>query len=336
MRAVLQRARIAVAGVAAVAAGLTAGCGGGGDGGGGGGGGGGFEFPPTAVETATVEAGSITSEFQTVGSIEAREAVEIVSEIAGTVVSLPFREGDPIEKGAVIAQLDDAELAAELSRAEALRDQTKVSFDRVRTVVEQGAAAQQDLDDAGSALKVAEANVALARARLAKTRIVAPFSGVIGPREVSPGAFLRSGEVITRLAKVKELDIVFSVPERHAGELRRGAEVTVSTAAYPGYRLTGEMDVIDPILDSSTRSVRVIARVSNPDGRFRPGMSADIAVVLAHREETLTVASEAVFAQGAQFLVYRVQEDGTVAAAPVVLGARTAAAVEIAEGLAAG
>jgi membrane fusion protein (multidrug efflux system) len=331
MSVVRQRARIAVA---ATAAALAAGCGGGGEGGAGGGGG--FEFPPTAVETATVESGSITSDFRTVGSIEARESVEIVSEIAGAVMRLPFREGDPIEMGALIAQLDDAELSAELARAEALRDQTQASFDRVRTIVEQGAAAQQDLDDAAAALKVAEANVALARARLAKTRIVAPFSGVIGPREVSPGAFLRPGDVIARLAKVKELDIVFSVPERHAGELQRGAEVAVSTAAYPGYRVTGEMDVIDPLLDPSTRSVRVIARVSNPDGRFRPGMSADIAVVLAHREETLTVAGEAVFAQGDQFLVYRVQDDGTVESVPVVLGARTPATVEVTEGLVAG
>jgi membrane fusion protein (multidrug efflux system) len=252
------------------------------------------------------------------------------------VLHLPFREGDPIDRGALIAQLDDAELAAELARTEALRDQTRASFDRVRTVVEQGAAAQQDLDDAAAALKVAEANVALQRARLAKTRIVAPFSGIIGPREVSPGAFVRTGQVITRLAMVKELDIVFSVPERHAGELRRGAEVTVSTAAYPGYRVTGKMDVIDPLLDSATRSVRVIARASNPDGRLRPGMSADIGVILAQRDQALTVPGEAVFAQGDQFLVYRVQDDGTVASVPVQLGARTPSAVEIGEGLAEG
>lgn len=330
MRFVLQRVRAAIAAAAV----LAAGCGGEGEAGGGGGGG--FEFPPTAVETAVAETGSITSEFQTVGSIEARESVDIVSEIAGIVVRLPFREGDPIEKGALIAQLDDAELAAELARSEALRDQTRASFERVRSIVEQGAAAEQDLDDAAAALKVAEANVALARARLAKTRIAAPFSGVIGPREISPGAFLSAGEVITRLAKVKELDIVFSVPERYAGELRRGAEVVVSTAAFPGYRVTGVMDVIDPQLDPATRSVRVIARATNPEGRLRPGMSADIAVVLAHRERTLTVPAEAVFAQGDQFLVYRLQDDGTVAPAPVRLGARTPSAVEIVEGLAEG
>jgi membrane fusion protein (multidrug efflux system) len=327
----LQRARAAMA-AASVA--VAAGCGGGEEAGGGGGGG--FEFPPTAVETAPVESRSITSEFQTVGSIEARESVEIVSEIAGTVLRLPFREGDPIQQGALIAQLDDAELAAEVARAEALRDQTQASFDRVRTVVEQGAGAPQDLDDAAAALKVAEANVAVSRARLAKTRITAPFSGVIGPREVSPGAFVSPGEVIARLAKVSELDIVFSVPERHAGELRRGAEVTVSTAAFPGYRVTGVMDVVDPLLDPATRSVRVIARAANPDGRFRPGMSADIAVVLAHREHTLTVPAEAVFAQGDQFLVYRLQEDGTVASVPIRLGTRTPSAVEIVEGLAEG
>jgi membrane fusion protein (multidrug efflux system) len=320
---------------ALVAAALAAaGCGG--SAGEGGGEGGGFQMPPTAVEVAPVVVAPIADVFETVGSLEAGEAVEVVSEIDATVTSMPFREGDRVGKGALLAQLDDAELAADLARVEALRDQARSMAERVKSVVEQGAAAPQDWDDAEADLRVAEANADLARARLAKTRISAPFSGVVGAREVSPGAFLRTGTRITDLAQLDELKVVFAVPERYASELRRGREVTVSTTAYPGYELTGKVDVVDPIVDPATRSVRVIARVDNPEGHFLPGMSANVRSVLAARESALTVPSEAVFAEGAEFLVYVVQEDGSVARTPIQLGIRLTGSVEVTQGLAEG
>lgn len=307
------------------------GCGGGDEGGGGDGGG--FQFPPTAVEVAPVMVGRVADVFETVGSLEAGEAVTIVSEIDGIVTRLPFREGAAIAKGELIARLDDAELAAELARAKALREQRQTAHDRVRRVVEQGAAAQQDLDDATAALRVAEADVALARARLSKTRITAPFAGTIASRRVSPGAFLRAGQPITELAMLSELKVVFSVPERHAGELVRGAEVSVTTTAYPGVELVGRVDVVDPILDPTTRSIRVIARVANKDKRFRPGMSANITAILSARDSAMTIPSEAVFAEGGEFLAYVVQPDSTVARATLLLGTRLATDVEILDGL---
>jgi membrane fusion protein (multidrug efflux system) len=300
------------------------------------GGGGGFQFPPTAVEVAAVQSGGMRDVFETIGTIEALEAVTIVSEIDAAVVALPFREGDEIAQGALIARLDDAELAAVLARAAALRDQRASNHERIRRVVEQNAGAQQDLDDAAAALQVAEADVALARARLAKTRIVAPFHGVVGPREVSPGAFVRAGQPIARLAQISQLEIVFSVPERYLADLHRDATVTVSSPAHPGVELTGRIDVIDPILDPETRNVRVIARAKNPQNLFRPGMSANVKAVLATRDLALTIPSEAVFAEGDTFLAYAVQPDSTVARTVLRLGRRLSDRVEVLEGLEAG
>ncbi len=299
----------------------------------GGGPGGGFERPPTAVEVATVQSGPVADEFSTVGTIEASEAVTIVSEVDGIVRELPFREGDEIGRGALIARLEDDERVAELLRAEAVLEQRKSSWERVRNVVEQGAGAAQDLDDARAALQVAKADVDLAKARLAKTRIVAPFSGVVGPRDPSPGAFLRAGAPIVELARVSEMEVTFSVPERYAAELNRDAEVTVSTPAWPGYRVTGRVHVVDPNVDPRTRAVRVIARLPNPDRRFLPGMSANVSAVLAQRASAVTIPAEAVFAEGDQFLAYAVQDDGTVLPVPVKLGTRLAGAVEVLEGL---
>ncbi len=296
-------------------------------------GGGGFSMPPMPVEVATASYQKVEDRFDAVGTVEALEAITVVSEIDGAVLALPFREGSFIRRGDVIAHLDDAQLAAEVSRAEALRDQGKSNYDRVKTIVEQKAGAPQDLDDAAAALKVAEANLSLAKARLSKTRIVAAFDGIIGARKVSVGTFLRSGQAITELANIDEIRVNFSAPERYLPKLSQGAEVSVSTTAITGVSLTGKIIAIEPVLDAGTRSARVVARVPNPGRKFRPGMSANISVVLAERPKAITVPNEAVFANGDQSFVYVVKPDSTASRVPITLGTRLPAAVEVVAGL---
>ena len=299
----------------------------------GGPGGMGFKPPPMPVETAVVVQGVVADRFEAVGTVEASEAITVVSEIDGVVVSLPFREGAAIGRGGIIAQLDDAQLRAEVSRTEALREQSESTYKRVKAVVDQGAGAPQDLDDAAASLKVAEANLALAKSRLSKTRITAPFSGNLGARRVSPGAFIRAGQPITDLAKLDELRVNFSTPERYLGQLHRGAEVNISTPAYPDYVLRGRIDVVDPVLDPGTRSARIVARLRNPGGKFRPGMSANISAVLSQRSNALTIPSEAIFAQGDQSFAYVVKSDSTVTRTALTLGTRLPDAVEVVKGL---
>jgi len=307
---------------------LGSGCGGKG-----GPGAGGFTPPPMPVETAAVEQGQVSDRFEAVGTIEASEAITVVSEIDGAIVKLPFREGSAVARGGLVAQLDDAQLRAEVDRAQALRDQNESTYKRVKSVVEQHAGAPQDLDDAAAALRVAEANLALAKSRLSKTRIRAPFSGVLGARRVSPGAFIRAGQAITDLAKLDELRVNFSAPERYLSQLRRGAPVTVSTTAFSGYDLTGHIDVVDPVLDPTTRTARIVARLRNPGGKFRPGMSANVSAVLGQRAKALTIPSEAIFAEGDQSYAYVVKADSTVTRSALTLGTRTPDAVEVVKGL---
>ncbi|MCI0406721.1 MAG: efflux RND transporter periplasmic adaptor subunit, partial [candidate division Zixibacteria bacterium] len=271
-----------------------------------------------------------------VGTLEALEAITVVAQIDAQVTEIPYREGLVIEKGALIAQLDDEQLKAEEARAEALRDQRKISYERVKSIVEQKAGAPQDLDDAAAALKMAEAELALIRARLAKTKITAPFSGLAGARRVSPGAFARTGDVITDLAKIDELRIIFYAPERYLANLKSGAAVTVSAPAFPGYELKGRVSVVDPVVNPETRTVKILARVPNPARKFRPGMSANVSAVLSERKNALTVPDEAVFAEGNQNLVYVIQKDSTVAPTPIVTGTRLKGSVEVLQGLAAG
>lgn len=298
--------------------------------------GGGFSMPPTPVEVAAVSVQDVEDRFQAVGTIEAVEAVTVVSEIDGTVQDLPFQEGSAIHRGELIARLDDAQLGAEVARAAALLEQKRISYERIKVIVEQAAGAPQDLDDAAAAQKVAEADLALARARFAKTRITAPFDGIVGARKVSVGAFVRAGQPIADLARIQEIRVNFSAPERFLSRLSRGAAVAVSTTAFPGYQLQGEIIVIEPILDPLTRSARIVARLNNPEEKFRPGMSADVSAVLSRRAGALTIPSEAVFANGNQNFVFVVRSDSTVARVPLELGLRLPTAVEVVGGLQAG
>lgn len=293
----------------------------------------GFAPPPMPVEISTVTSGTIVDRFEAVGTLEALEAVTVVSQIDALAIDIPFQEGALIETGELIAQLDDAQLKAEEARAEALLDQRKISYERIKSIVEQKAAAQQDLDDAAAALKVAEADLTLIRARLAKTRIVAPFTGLVGARRVSPGAFLRSGEPITDLARVDQLRVIFYAPERYVSSLSSGAEVTVSTPVYPDYELKGKISVVEPVVDPATRSVKIIARVGNTANKFRPGMSANVSAVLNQRKNALIIPDEAIFAEGNQNLVYVIKPDSSVKRTPVTLGARQPGTVEVLKGL---
>jgi membrane fusion protein (multidrug efflux system) len=296
-------------------------------------GGGGFSMPPMPVEVSPVVVQTVADKFEAVGTIEAVQSINVVSEIDGAVVSLPFREGAEIKRGDLIAQLDDSQLAAEVARAEALREQASANYERVKEVVDQKAAAPQDLDDAAASLKVAEANLALAKARLAKTRIVAPFDGLLGARHVSIGAFIRAGQLITALADIDAIRVNFSAPERILPLLKDKAQVDVSTTAYTGYQLHGRIIVVEPVLDAATRNGRVVAEMANPGHRFLPGMSANVSAVLSERPNALTIPNEAVFASGSQSFVYIVKPDSTVARVALTLGTRSPNVVEVVNGL---
>jgi membrane fusion protein (multidrug efflux system) len=297
------------------------------------GGAGGFQRPPTPIEAGTVTSSLVADKFVTVGTIEAHEAIVVTSEIDGIVTALPFPEGGYMEKGDVIARLQDRQLRAEASRARAIKTQMHASWERVQSIIDQGAGAAQDLDDAVANLAVAEADLALAEARLAKTEITAPFSGFAGKREVSLGTFLRAGQEITDLAQIDRLRVAFALPERLLATIKVGARVSIVTTAYPDHELTGEVAVISPQLNPQTRNVSVVALLENPGKLLKPGMSATVTAILQERGSALTIPSAAVFVQSGQTYVFVISADSLVSRTPVTLGTRLADRVEVTEGL---
>ncbi len=297
---------------------------------------GGFKMPPVPVEVSEVTPQVVREQFHALGSIDADESVEIVSEISGKVVRLPFAEGGPIARGALLAQLDDSEAAADAARDEAQHKLASQNASRAEKLFETQAISRSSLEDAQANLRVAEAEEASASARLSKTRIRAPFSGVVGRRRVSPGTYLRAGDVITEVAKLDLMKVRFVAPEREMPHLRRGRAVEVTTPAVPGVTFPGEITVVDPIVDPDSRTVHVVARVRNSNRLLKSGMSGNVAVTLAEHAQALVVPDEAVFAQGNQSMVFVVNADSSVTGTPVELGIRDSSRVEILSGLTAG
>jgi membrane fusion protein, multidrug efflux system len=296
----------------------------------------GFKMPPMPVEVAEVRPQTVRDEFHALGTIESDEIIQVVSELNALVVAIPFREGGPVARGTLIARLDDREIKADADRAEALSEQAAANAKRAEKLFETSAISSQELDNSRATSKVARANEAVAKARLAKTRIVAPFAGVVGTRRVSPGAYLKSGDVITDLARVDDMKVTFSAPERFLGEMQRNDVVTITTPAYPDQAFAGRVSVVNPMVDPSTRTVQFVARIPNRGGKLRPGMSANVAVTFSERASALTVPDEAVFAEGNQSFVYVVKPDSTVTRTAIMLGTRDSARVEVVSGLESG
>lgn len=274
--------------------------------------------------------------FHAVGTIESDQSVEVASQIAGVVESLALPEGRAVGQGVLLARLDDRELKAQSERAMAQRELAAANFDRAKKLAEQQAISTRELDDARATLAVAEANASLAKVQLDRTRILAPFSGVVGRRRISVGAWLKPGDAVTEMAQLSPLRVSFSAPERMLSELTPGRAVEIRTPAWPGRTFQGALSVVDPIVDPVTRTVRLLARLPNPAGLLRPGMSADVTVTLAERTHALTIPDEAVFAEGSASFVYVVKPDSSVTRATIQIGSRDSMRVEVLRGLSEG
>jgi len=298
--------------------------------------GGGFKMPPVPVEVSEARAQTVRDQFRAVGTIESDEDVQIVSELDGTLRSMPFAEGQPVRKGDLIAQIDDRELKPEAERTEAQRELAEANYTRSQKLADQQAISQSELDDSKSAFRVADAAATVAKVRLEKSRIRAPFDGVVGRRLTTVGSWVRAGDPIAHVARLSTLRVAFSAPERMLSELRPGRAVDVRTPAWPGRVFEGHLSVVDPNVDPVTRTVHLIAQVPNPGALLRPGLSADVSVTLSERPGSITIPEEAVFAEGSANFVYVVKPDSSVTKVALQLGSRDSARVEVTHGLTAG
>lgn len=290
---------------------------------------------PLPVEVAQVSVGTVREIVDAVGTLRSNEAVVVRPEISGRIDRLGFTEGAAVQKGQVIVALDAAVPAAELAQARANLALAESNYNRTRELEKEKFVSATAKDQALNTLRVAQANVQLAEARLARTRIVAPFAGVIGIRQVSVGDYVKEGQDLVTLEDISSLKVDFRLPEQLLAVVKPGQTVEISTDALPGRKYGAVLEAIDPLVDQNGRAVLLRARLRNPDGQLRPGMFVRTRLIYAERENALSVPEEALVPVGADQIVFRVA-GGKAERVKVRTGIRRGGMVEVVEGLAPG
>jgi membrane fusion protein (multidrug efflux system) len=285
------------------------------------------------VRAVPVKISDVQSDVTAVGSILAEESVIIRPEIDGRIVSLPFNEGQAVPKGAKLVTLDASEWEAQMASSQSQENTVRQRYERTKELFQQKFVSQDALDAAYNELKRAEARTREDKVRVDRAGISAPFSGIVGVRLVSPGAYVKKGDDIVRLENISTVKLDFRVPEGYLARMKAGQAVGVRVDAYPTETFTGKVYAIEPVVDEKTRTILLRARVPNQGVKLRPGMFARVSVLLETRPNAILIPEQAIWPQGKDTFVYRVQ-DGKAALTKVQLGERRPGEVEVIKGLA--
>lgn len=283
---------------------------------------------PLAVEVAKVRVQPMSATLELVGTLEAEESVVLRSEIPGVVRQILFEEGERVSAGALLVKLDEAEQRAQLREAEAQRSFARLDFERKRELAAEGAISTAELDRARASLRQLEAEIDALRARLAKTDIRAPFDGILGARQVSPGDRVEPDDPLVDLHAIGRLKVVFTVPEPVAGWARPGQKITVRVSAFPDRTFPGKVYFVAPALNPESRRLLVKGYVPNSEGRLKPGMFAEVSLKVRESATALAVPEAAVLTEAGTSFVYRVK-DGKAERVRVTLGAQANGFVEV-------
>lgn len=292
--------------------------------------GGGFAVQAVVIE-ARVQ--PVTESLSLVGSVTANEMVEIKSETDGTVEEILFSEGQNVKQGDLMLRLDDSKMAATVSEAEANFKLTATTYERNKQLLNGKLISQQEFDQAAAQYQGSQASLDLKRRQLRDTKIVAPFKGVVGARQVSPGQVISKNSTLTWLVDLDPVKVEVNIPERYLSQLAVGQTVDFSVAAFPNERFKGEVYFISPQLDAATRTALIKARIPNPGHKLKGGMFANLALNLQLRDAAIVIPEPALVSNGESDYVFIVDEKSTAQMRPVKLGLRLAGRAEVLTGL---
>lgn len=293
---------------------------------------------PAAVEVAKVQHATLVDEAQSVGSLRSRQGVMLRPEAAGRVKAILFTEGQRVQKGQLLVQLDDQLQAAQVAQARAEMFIAQANHQRNQDLVAQNFISKRTVDESAAALEVAKAKLDLALATQQRLKVVAPFDGVTGLRQVNVGDYLKDGADIVNIEDMDAVLVDFRLPERFQSKIRVGQQAQLSVDALPGRPFTALVQAVDPLIDANGRSVGIRGCIDNRQRQLRPGMFVRVNTVFGVREEALVVPEEALVPQGGRTFVVKLvpgEKPDTLVSqrVPVKTGVRQPGKVEITEGL---
>jgi membrane fusion protein (multidrug efflux system) len=297
-------------------------------------GGGGQADAPMQVDATVLRPGTVTERIRTTGTLRADESVELTAEAGGKITAIRFEEGSRVQEGDLLVQLNDAELQAEKKRLEHQLELASDRAERQKRLLAEGGVSQEAYDATVNEVEVLKADLALVEAQIEKKKVRAPFSGVVGLRQVSEGAYVSPQTPISTLQRLNPIKVDFSVSEQYASRVGPGQQISFTVRSLDRAQ-EGTVYATNSQINADTRTLQLRARAPNPDGTLRPGMFADVTVTLGTIDDATVVPAFAVVPtlEGQRLFVV---ENGTAQPRNVSVGVRTDSTVQVTDGLALG
>jgi membrane fusion protein (multidrug efflux system) len=253
-----------------------------------------FQQPPEAVTTIVVRSEEWPHTISAIGSVAAVHGVIVSADLPGIVADIAASSGARVSEGQLLLKLDTRQEEAQLAAAEAQLNLARLNIERARGLHEEGIVSQSDLDNAVAENKSAEAHLGEIQAVIDRKQLRAPFSGILGIRQVNLGQYLKAGDAVIPLQSLDPVFVNFAVPQQEVGHLEVGSEVRVMSEGPAASERTGRITAIDSVVDEATRNVQVQATLRNADGKLRPGMFVKTEVVLGASSEVLALPASAI------------------------------------------
>ena len=253
-----------------------------------------FQPPPEAVTTVVAPMERWPATLSAIGTIAPVQGVTVSADLPGIIDRIAFESGGSFHEGDVLVQLDTRQEQAQLAAVEAERDLARLNFERLEGLVKDGAISRADYDRAAAEQKQTEAKVGEIQASIARKTIRAPFSGVLGIRQVNLGQYLSAGDAVVPLQSLDPIYVNFSVPQQDAGQVHTGHNVRVTTGDLPRIEYAGRITAVNSIVDEATRNIQLQATLANPKGALRPGMFVQAEVLLGASRPVVTLPGSAI------------------------------------------
>ena len=253
-----------------------------------------FQPPPEAVTTIVTHEEQWPATLNAIGTMAAVQGVTVSADLAGTVDRILFDSGQAVREGAVLAVLDTRQEKAQLAAIDAQRELARLTFERMEGLLSERVISRAEFDRATADFRQSEAQSAEIRAVIERKTIRAPFSGVLGIRQVNLGQYLAGGDALVTLQSINPIYVNFGVPQQTVGQIPVGRAVRVTTSDVATAEWNGRVTAIDSLVDEATRNIQVQATLANPNGRLRPGMFVQTEVMLGASQPVLALPASAI------------------------------------------
>jgi membrane fusion protein (multidrug efflux system) len=253
-----------------------------------------FQMPPTSVTTVVTKRETWPTTLSVIGTAAAVQGVTVGADLPGTIDKIHFESGQTVHEGDILIELDIRQEKAQLANLEAQRDLARIQYGRSEQLSQAGVISKSEYDNAAAQQKATEAQVNDIKAAIARKTIHAPFTGVLGIRQISLGQYLAAGQAIVSLQSVNPIYVNFGVPQQDAQKMKLGRGIRVSTEDLPGVKFNGRITALDSVINEQTRNIQIQATLENPGGKLRPGMFLQVELPLGVSRDVIPLPASAI------------------------------------------